>query len=216
MATTTSLNVQALLKAAVARSGMDKAAGAVSGLNDPAKALYAAATAHAMPRGVVLLVVPGDRDVDEMCQDVRFFLASLDGLSDAAVERSVLTFPSHEVDPYRGMTPHVGVTSARARALHALATGTARVVIASAPALLPRVTSPTRLMNASIDLKPGNEIAPQDLGELLADAGFRREDPADEHGEFAVRGGILDVFPAHEAEPFRLEHRRHHRDHPRV
>ncbi len=155
---------------------------------------------------MVLLVVPGDRDVDEMCQDVRFFLASLDGLSDAAVERSVLTFPSHEVDPYRGMTPHVGVTSARARALHALATGTARVVIASAPALLPRVTSPTRLMNASIDLKPGNEIAPQDLGELLADAGFRREDPADEHGEFAVRGGILDVFPAHEAEPFRLEY----------
>ena len=87
MATTTSLNVQALLKAAVARNGMDKASGAVSGLNDPAKALYAAAAAHAMPRGAVLLVVPGDRDVDQMVRDVRFFLASLDGLSDAAVER---------------------------------------------------------------------------------------------------------------------------------
>ena len=184
---------------------MNAAAGAISGLNDPAKALYTAAAAHAMPRGAVLLVVPGDRDLDQMVQDVRFFLASLDGLSDAAVERSVLTYPSHEVDPYRGMTPHVGVTSARARALHALATGTARVIVASAPALLPRVTAPSRLMNASIDLKPGNEIAPMDLGELLADAGFRREDPADEHGEFAVRGGILDVFPAHESEPFRLE-----------
>ena len=205
VATTTSLNVQALLKAAVSRSGMGGAAASVSGLNDPAKALYVAAAAHAMPRGVVMLVVPGDRDLDQMVQDVRFFLASLDGLSDDAVERSVLTYPSHEVDPYRGMTPHVGVTSARARTLHALATGTARVIVASAPALLPRVTAPTRLMNASIDLKPGNEIAPMDLGELLADAGFRREDPADEHGEFAVRGGILDVFPAHETEPFRLE-----------
>ena len=50
-----------------------------------------------------------------------------------------------------------------------------------------------------------NEIAPTDLGELLVDAGFSREDPADEHGEFAIRGGILDVFPANEAEPVRLE-----------
>jgi transcription-repair coupling factor (superfamily II helicase) len=46
----------------------------------------------------------------------------------------------------------------------------------------------------SIDLKPGQDISPPDLAELLVDAGFAREDPADEHGEFAVRGGILDVF----------------------
>ena len=44
--------------------------------------------------------------------------------------------------PYRGMAPHFGVTSARARALHALASGTARVVVASAAALLPRVSAP--------------------------------------------------------------------------
>ena len=53
--------------------------------------------------------------------------------------------------------------------------------------------------------KPGQDIAPTDLAELLVDAGFTREDPADEHGEFAVRGGILDVFPAGEAQPVRLE-----------
>jgi transcription-repair coupling factor (superfamily II helicase) len=103
------------------------------------------------------------------------------------------------------MKPHVGVTSARARALHAIASGTARVVVASAAALLPRVSAPARMLNASIELKPGTEIAPTDLGELLADAGFTREDPADQHGEFAVRGGILDVFPAHASEPVRLE-----------
>ncbi|MEQ1727081.1 MAG: DEAD/DEAH box helicase, partial [Vicinamibacterales bacterium] len=205
MATTTSLNVRALLKDAVARSGMDRPAHAVSGLNAPAKAMYVAAAAHAMQRGVVLYVVPGDRDLEQAVRDVSFFMSALEGLSDAATDRTVLGFPSHEVDPYRGMTPHVGVTSARARALHALATGTARVIVASAPSLLPRVSSPKRLMNASIELKPGNEIAPTDLGELLVDAGFTREDPADEHGEFAIRGGILDVFPANEAEPIRLE-----------
>ena len=184
---------------------MDAPTTAASGLSDPAKALYTASAAHAMPRGAVLLIVPGDRDLEQTVSDVRFFLSMLEGFSGLAAERAVLPYPSHEIDPYRGMTPHVGVTSARARALHALATSTARIVVASAPALLPRVTAPRRLLNASIDLKPGNEIAPADLGELLAGAGFRREDPADEHGEFAVRGGILDVFPAHAAEPFRLE-----------
>src|SRR5439155_7288120 len=51
----------------------------------------------------------------------------------------------------------------------------------------------------------GQDIAPTDLAELLIDAGYTREDPADEHGEFAVRGGILDVFPAGESQPVRLE-----------
>lgn len=205
MSTSTSLNVRALLKEAVARAGLDAVTPSLSGLNAPAKALHVAALAHTRPKGIVLFVVPTDRDLEQAIRDTRFFMSALDGLSDAASERTVLAYPSHEIDPYRGMTPHVGVTSARARALHAIASGTARIVIASAAALLPRVSTPDRLRNASIELRPGNEIAPMDLGELLTDAGFRREDPADEHGEFAVRGGILDVFPANEPEPVRLE-----------
>src|SRR6185312_17544860 len=101
-----------------------------------------------------------------------------------------LPFPSHEVDPYRGLKPHVGVTSVRARALHAMANGTARIVVASAAAILPRLTGVERLQRAAIDLRPGQDIDITDLTELLTDAGFSREDPADEHGEFAVRGGI--------------------------
>src|SRR5206468_3938914 len=46
---------------------------------------------------------------------------------------------------------------------------------------------------------------PADLAELLVDAGFSREDPADQHGEFALRGGIVDIFPAAETHPVRLE-----------
>ncbi|MFN7917574.1 MAG: transcription-repair coupling factor [Vicinamibacterales bacterium] len=205
MGTSTSLNLRAILKAAVARSGLDAQTTSLSGLIAPAKALFVANTAHALPRAVVLLVVPNDRDLEQATRDVRFFMSTLEGQSDSETERTVLSFPSNEVDPYRGMTPHIGVSSARARALHAIVQGVARVVVASAPALLPRVSTPSRLMNAAIELKPGNEIAPTDLGELLVDAGFRREDPADEHGEFAVRGGILDVFPAHATEPVRLE-----------
>src|SRR5438067_4379549 len=65
--------------------------------------------------------------------------------------------------------------------------------------------APGGLLGAALDLRPGQDIAPTDLAELLVDAGFTREDPADEHGEFALRGGILDIFPAGEALPVRLE-----------
>ena len=178
---------------------------AVSGLTPSAKALYVAAAAHGLPHGVVLYVVPSDGELEEAVADVSFFVSALEGLSPEGADRAVLPFPSHEVDPYRGLAPHIGVTSARARALHAVARGTARVVVASAASLLPRVSAPDRLLHASIDLKPGQDISPTDLAELLVDAGFTREDPADEHGEFAVRGGILDVFPAGESQPVRLE-----------
>ncbi len=204
MPASTSLNLRAVLKTAVARS-MDAPARHVSGLTASAKALYVAAAAHAMPHGVVLYVVPGDGDLEQAAADVGFFVSALEGLSDASAERGVLPFPSHEVDPYRGMSPHFGVASARARALHGVAAGSARVVVASAAALIPLVSPPARMQAASIDLKPGQDIAPTDLAELLVDAGFSREDPADEHGEFALRGGILDVFPAGEAQPVRIE-----------
>jgi transcription-repair coupling factor (superfamily II helicase) len=205
MSTTTSLNLRAVLKTAVARSGMDVPARVVSGLTSSAKALFVASASQAQPNTVVLYVVPNDGELEECCADVSFFLAALEGLTAAATERAVLLFPSHEVDPYRGLAPHVGVTSVRARALYSAAHGSARVVIASAAALLPRVTSPARMLAASLDLRPGQEIATSDLADLLVDAGFTREDPADEQGEFAMRGGIVDIFPAGEAHPVRLE-----------
>ncbi len=184
---------------------MDVPAHAVSGLTPAAKALFVAGAAQALPHGVVLFVVPTDGDLEQTAADVSFFMAALEGLSQAAADRAILPFPSHEIDPYRGMSPHFGVVSARARALHALATGGARIIVASAASLAPRVTSPGRLMAAAIELKPGQDIAPTDLAELLVDAGFAREDPADEHGEFAIRGGIVDIVAAGDAPPVRLE-----------
>src|SRR5215471_1684117 len=158
---------------------MDVPARVAAGLTPAAKALYVAAAAQARPHDVVLYVVPADADLEESVADVSFFLAALEGLPSAGAQRAVLSFPSHEIDPYRGLAPHVGVTSARARALHAIAHGTARVVVASAEALLPRVSRPDHLLHASIELRPGEDVSPVDLAELLTGAGFSREDPAD-------------------------------------
>jgi transcription-repair coupling factor (superfamily II helicase) len=204
MATTApSLTLRSLLGKATSSAGLGRAP-VTSGLTPASKAL-AAVTLSRTGSGVTLLVVPTDRDVEQMTSDARFFYGALEGASAAAVEQAVLPLPSIQVDPYRGMTPHFRVSAARGRALHGAAEGTARLLVASAPALLPRVSSHERLLRASIELHIGTEIDPQQLADLFVDAGFTREDPVDEHGAFAIRGGIVDVFPAADAEPVRIE-----------
>ena len=114
--TSSSLTLRSLLKTAASRLRLGTPAPRVSGLTAPAKALFAAVAAD---RNRVLLVVPTDADLETTTGDARFFFSALEGLSELEVERAVLPFPSHEVDPYRGLAPHFDIASARARALHA-------------------------------------------------------------------------------------------------
>jgi transcription-repair coupling factor (superfamily II helicase) len=205
MPTTTSLNLQALLKTAAARTGMDSSAANIRGLSSSAQALFVAVRSSHRKSAVTVVVVPGDEDVDRFCIDTRFFMAALEGASAVALEGAVKPFPSPQIDPYRNIAPHFGVASARAAALHAIAAGTAKVVVASASALLTRLSAPDTLEAAAVELKNGMDLDPVALGDLLADAGFTREDPVDEHGEFCVRGGIVDYFPAGADNPIRVE-----------
>ena len=204
--TTASLTLRALLHEAAARTGFGRGSSfsreSISGLTPPAQAL---ATAILAGPGPVILVVPRDADVDGMTADVRFFLGALEGLPRSDVERVVLPFPSPEVDPYRGMLPHLDIASSRARALAGLALGDARIVVASAVSLLPRVSPPERLLLAAVELRLGGSCSPTDLADLLVDGGFSRSDPVEAHGEFCGRGGVVDVFPAGEAFPIRAE-----------
>jgi transcription-repair coupling factor (superfamily II helicase) len=206
--TATSLALRAFFKSALGRleTGVSAARPSgirrVTGLTPAAQTLFVAGAAR---DGLTALVVPTDQDVERTTSDARFFLSALDGLADVEADRLVLPFPSHEIDPYRGLAPHFEVSSARARALHAIAAGQARIVVASAAALLPRVSPPERSLAVSIDLAPGVEIDPQSLGDLLVEAGYTRQDPVDQHGEFCVRGGVVDFYPAGDAQPVRLE-----------
>ena len=200
----TSLNLRALFSRAAARLSLSQLPPVTAGLSPAAKALAAVSLSRA-DKGVTLLVVPTDKDVEQATADARFFYAAFESASTSTTERAVLPLPSLQVDPYRGMTPHFRVAAARANALHAAATGTARLIVASAASLLPKVSPPERLRRAGVEIRTGTEIEPQALADLLTDAGFTREDPIDEHGTFTIRGGIVDVFPAADAEPVRIE-----------
>jgi transcription-repair coupling factor (superfamily II helicase) len=200
--TSSSLTLRSLLKSAASRLRLGVPTPRVSGLTAPAKALFAAVAAE---RARVLLVVPTDAEVEALTRDARFFYSALEGLSETEVERVVLPFPSHEVDPYRGLAPHFDIASARARALSGAADATAKLIVASAAALLPKVSPPGELSAVSMTFSPGHDISPTDLADVLAAAGYSRQDPVDEHGEFCVRGGVVDFFPAGAREPIRLE-----------
>jgi transcription-repair coupling factor (superfamily II helicase) len=200
--TSTSLTLRALLKTAADRAGFATGGRPLGGLTPAAKAYFAAA---ACARSRVLLIAPTDGDVEQLTSDARFFLAALEGLSDADAARVVLPLPSPEVDPYRGLAPHFDVASTRAATLFAMASGTARLVVASASALLPRLSPPRRLEATGLVLRPGLDVSPQDLGDRFVEAGYTRQDPTDEPGEFSVRGGVVDFFPAGARQPIRLE-----------
>jgi transcription-repair coupling factor (superfamily II helicase) len=200
--TSTSLTLRALLKTAAGRLGLGARGRPVAGLTAAAKGLFTAAAGGREP---VVVIVPTDTDVEQLTSDVRFFLSALEGVSDAEAATVVLPFPSHEIDPYRGLSPHFDIASRRARTLHALATGTARIAIASGAALLPRLSAPARLEAIGLTLRPDDEISPTDLADRLAAAGYTREDPTDTPGEFSARGGVVDFFPAGAKFPIRVE-----------
>ena len=106
MSATSSLTLQALLKRAASHAGLDPARLDAAGLTPSAKAL---AIALAAGSGSGVVIVPTDRDVEQMTTDARFFFGALTGSSESAVERAVLPFPSHQVDLYRGMHVHFRV-----------------------------------------------------------------------------------------------------------
>ena len=67
------------------------------------------------------------------------------------------------------------------------------------------MSRPARLLAATRELVVGDLVSPLDLGDLLADGGFAPADPVDQHGQFCIRGGVIDCFPAGESYPLRVE-----------
>jgi transcription-repair coupling factor (superfamily II helicase) len=115
---------------------------------------------------------------------------------------SVALFPSRGVRPGSGLEPPAHLIGERARALDVLSAG--GFVCASALALAEGLP-PEEVRPASLRLAPGVDLGLKGLVEALALAGYERVERADERGQMAVRGGIVDVFPSTGREPLRIE-----------
>ena len=141
--------------------------------------------------GAVLAVVPGERDAEELADDLELF-----------TERVAL-LPAWETLPFEHVSPNVGTMARRARARHVLSENEpGTVVVASARSVSQRV-SPSAV--EPITAEPGEDVGFERLIRDLALAGYHRSDRVEARGEVAVRGGIIDVFPAQGDEPVRIE-----------
>ncbi len=141
-----------------------------------------------------LLVAPDDRSARDLAADLRTYLAP----------RRVRLYPSRGTGYASHVTPPPHLVGLRIDALDALGKEADAVVVASAPALAEAVPDAS-LRPAGFAISLGEEIELGAVAEDLAAAGYERVEQVEERGQFAVRGGILDVFPATEERAVRVE-----------
>jgi transcription-repair coupling factor (superfamily II helicase) len=139
----------------------------------------------------LLVITPREREADELGDDLGLFL------------EDVAVLPAWETLPFEHLSPNVATMARRAKARHTLATGSGgTVVVASVRAVIQRL-SPSD--PSPIVLQVGEDRDVTELSDSLTVLGYERTDRVESRGEYAVRGGILDVFPADAEEPIRLD-----------
>jgi len=160
-------------------------------VSEPALPLVAAALHERLGRGLVVLA-PDDEDARDVAEACGWLLGA---------ERVGL-LPGRGVRWDSGLAPPPHLVGERARALEVLAAG--GLVCASAAALaegLPPASDRPEPISLAVGADPGLD----GLAEQLALAGYERVERVDERGQFAIRGGLVDVFPTTGREPLRVE-----------
>ncbi|MFA6148077.1 MAG: transcription-repair coupling factor [bacterium] len=111
---------------------------------------------------------------------------------------TVLPFPSIEATPYDPVPPHLPSVHDRMRALHRLLSGPPAVVVASIAAAAEKTLPPEAFVDAVTAVSPGDTLVVDSFAARLVTLGYARLPAAADPGDFAVRGGIVDVYsPAH-------------------
>src|SRR3954469_14630314 len=133
--------------------------------------------------------------------------ALADGAQYFAPELEVLAFPAWDCLPYDRASPSLRSTSKRLATLHALQRQTTKpqLLVTTVNAATQRTLTPFRIRQLVARLAPGERIDLDRLTALLQANGYQRTDAVADAGEFAVRGGIVDLFPSGESEGLRLD-----------
>jgi transcription-repair coupling factor (superfamily II helicase) len=158
---------------------------------------YVAAEAAQRRKAPVLFVAPDDVQADAAERAIRFFAPGL----------TVLPFPAWDCLPYDRVSPKPDIESRRLATLAVLArnTGEPAVIVTTINALLQRVPPKTAIAAASFSAKNGADIDREALVAFLAGNGYVRAGTVREPGDFALRGGIVDLWPPGEEQPLRLD-----------
>jgi transcription-repair coupling factor (superfamily II helicase) len=167
----------------------------ITGATVEARALLIAALQdrHRKP---VAVITPGDAAVADFETALRLFHREPDCVS---------VYPAPSLSPYQDVAPSLGVVRDEIRALGLLIDGAVDVLVVPSRALFQRLPRAEDFRARIVRMSEGDELDMRTLLQQLVENGFVRTDLVGEAGEFAFRGGILDLFPPNLPQPVRVE-----------
>ncbi|RJL54078.1 transcription-repair coupling factor [Pectobacterium carotovorum] len=144
--------------------------------------------------GLVVLVAPDMQNALRLRDEIQQF-----------TDQHVTTLPDWETLPYDSFSPHQEIISTRLSTLYQLPNMTRGVLILPVNTLMQRVCPHSFLHGHALVLKKGQRLSRDKLRSQLEQAGYRSVDQVMEHGEYATRGALLDLFPMGSEEPYRID-----------
>src|SRR5680860_910732 len=178
--------------------------GQLHGSSD-ALAICESARAH---KGLTLVITRSTAEAIRLEQSMRFFLGlppEEDGATVTEGGLELLSLPDWETLPYDLFSPHQDITSRRIRTLHRLPGIQHGVIVVPARTLMHRLPPVSYLQGNTLLLETGQSLDINNWRMQLATAGYRHAENVYEHGEYAVRGSILDIFPMGSNLPYRID-----------
>src|ERR1700755_917104 len=162
--------------------------------------LARAIAARPKPPAISLAVVCRDgARMQQLARSLEFFAPDL----------PVLQFPAWDCQPYDRVSPHGGILAQRLTTLARLArlTGSAKplIVLTTVNAIVQRVPAREIIAAQALSVAPGHVVPMDSIVAWLEHNGYNRSSTVREPGEYAVRGGILDLFPAGLDQPVRFD-----------
>ena len=175
---------------------MPAASGKQTWGNLPGAALsLAIAEAASNAERFTLLLTADSQSAERLQDELAFFAPGL----------PVLHFPDWETLPYDVFSPHQDIISQRIAALYRLPELTHGVLVVPITTALHRLAPKRFLLGSSLVLDIGQKLDVEQMRSRLEAAGYRCVDTVYEHGEFAVRGALIDLFPMGSALPYRID-----------
>lgn len=171
----------------------------VAGLHDVAKALVAAYLTHELRRPA-FFVTSSNRRAESLAETIRFFSTIFPGPTGG-----VATLPAFDALPWESQSPHADILERRAATLFRITDGQISMIIAPVAAALWRYQDPVIYLSLARTLAKDVDVPHEELIAHLAGTGYARTEMVELPGQFAVRGGIVDVFSPEALHPVRIE-----------
>ncbi len=153
----------------------------------------------ALTPGIKFIIAPDSLIAAQCLEELQFFLDA------QTSNHEILLFPDWETLPYDQFSPHQDIISERLTTLHRLQYSPNAIVLSSISTLMHRLCPPDFLNHETFILKENQTIDRDQFSTQMQQAGYRYVNQVLEHGEYAMRGSIIDVFPMGSQHPFRIE-----------